>query len=264
VTPGELLGLITWRDVVDVLAVAIIIYNLLLLIRGTRAAQTLLGIAFIGLLYLAARFAELATLKKILESLLILLPVAAIILFQQEIRRALANFGRNPLWGLAKQRKVESTFHEIVLASTALAARRVGALIVIERLEGLRNFIENGIPLDAKVDYNLLITIFSPDTPLHDGAVIIQEDRIAAAACFLPLTFDPELSTELGTRHRAALGISQETDALAIVVSEETGTISVAVEGELIRELDSKSLRNTLYKYLITDLYPRGPQGAAA
>ncbi len=263
-SPGELLNLVGWRDVVDVFAVAIIIYNLLLLIRGTRAVQTLLGIAFIGLLYLAARFAELATLKRILESLLILLPVAAIILFQQEIRRALANFGRNPLWGLAKQRKVESTFHEIVLAATALAARRIGALIVIERLEGLRNFIENGIPLDAKVDYNLLITIFTPDTPLHDGAVIIQEDRIAAAACFLPLSFDPELSTELGTRHRAALGISQETDALAIVVSEETGTISVAVEGALTRDLDSKSLRNTLYKYLITDLYPQGPQGAAA
>jgi diadenylate cyclase len=264
VSPGELLSVIGWRDVIDVAAVAIIIYNLLLLIRGTRAVQTLLGIVFIGLLYLAARVAELATLKKILESLLILLPVAAIILFQQEIRRALANFGRNPLWGLAKQRKVESTFHEIVLAATALAARRTGALIVIERLEGLRNFIENGIPLDAKVDYNLLITIFTPDTPLHDGAVIIQEDRIAAAACFLPLAFDPGIATELGTRHRAALGISQETDALAIVVSEETGTISVAVDGELIRDLDGKSLRNALYKYLITDLYPKGPRGAAA
>jgi uncharacterized protein (TIGR00159 family) len=264
VSPGDLVGMIGWRDVIDVAAVAVILYNLLLLIRGTRAVQTLLGLAFVGLLYFVAKFAELATLKKILESLLFLLPVAAIILFQQEIRRALANFGRNPLWGLAKQQKVESTFHEIVLASTTLAARRIGALIVVERLEGLRNFIENGIPLDARVDYNLLITIFAPDTPLHDGAVIIQEDRIAAAACFLPLAFDPEIATELGTRHRAALGISQETDALAIVVSEETGTISVAVDGELTRDLDSKSLRNALYKYLITDLYSKGPQGAAA
>jgi diadenylate cyclase len=261
VSPGELVGLVTWRDVVDVLAVAVVIYNLLLLIRGTRAVQTLLGIAFIGVLYYAARLAELATLKKILESLLILLPVAAIILFQSEIRRALANFGRNPLWGLTKQRKVESTFQEIVLAATTLSARRTGALIVIERLEGLRNFIENGIALDAQVNYNLLINIFTPDTPLHDGAVIIQEDRIAAAACFLPLTFDPELSTELGTRHRAAIGISQETDALAIVVSEETGTISVAVDGELIRDLDSMSLRNTLYQRLITDLYPQQRHG---
>lgn len=254
------LAIVDLRDLIDILAVYIVVYNLLLLIRGTRAVQTLLGIAFVGLLYVVANLAELATLKRILESLLILLPVAAIILFQQEIRRALANFGRNPLWGLAKQRKVESTFQEVVLAATALAARRTGALIVLERLEGLRNFIENGIALDAEVNYNLLITIFSPDTPLHDGAVIIQEDRIAAAACFLPLTFDPELATDLGTRHRAALGISQETDALAVVVSEETGTISVAVEGELIRDLDSNSLRTTLYKYLITDLYPQGPQ----
>jgi diadenylate cyclase len=257
VSPGELLSAITWRDVIDVAAVAVILYNLLLLIRGTRAVQTLLGLAFVGLLYLAAKFAELATLKKILESLLILLPVAAIILFQQEIRRALANFGRNPLWGLAKQRKVESTFHEIVLAATALAARRTGALIVIERLEGLRNFIENGIPLDAKVDYNLLITIFTPDTPLHDGAVIIQEDRIAAAACFLPLSTNPELSKELGTRHRAALGITEETDAVAVVVSEETGAISLAFDGRMERDLDGKELRNALYKYLITDLYPQ-------
>lgn len=263
-SPGELFGLITLRDVIDVFAVAVIIYNLLLLIRGTRAVQTLIGLAFVGLLYVVARFAELATLKRILESLLILLPVAAIILFQTEIRRALANFGRNPLWGLTKQRKVESTFQEIVLAATTLATRRIGALIVVERLEGLRNFIENGVPLDARVDYNLLITIFNPETPLHDGAVIIQEDRIAAAACFLPLAFDPEIATELGTRHRAALGISQETDAVAVVVSEETGTISIAVDGELTRDLDSKSLRNALYKYLITDLYSKGPQGAAA
>lgn len=263
-TPTELLNVVGWRDLVDIAAVAIVIYNLLLLIRGTRAVQTLLGIAFVGLLYFVARLAELATLKRILESLLILLPVAAIILFQQEIRRALANFGRNPLWGLAKQRKVESTFQEIVLAATTLAARRIGALIVIERLEGLRTFIENGIQLDAQVNYNLLINIFTPETPLHDGAVIVQEDRVAAAACFLPLSFDPSISTELGTRHRAALGISQETDALAIVVSEETGVISVAVEGELIRDLDSKSLRNTLYKVLITDLYPQGPEARGA
>lgn len=259
----EILELLTLRDLVDVLAVAVVIYNLLLLIRGTRAVQTLLGIAFVGLVYLVARWAELVTLKKILESLLILLPFAAIILFQQEIRRALANFGRNPLWGLTKQQKVESTFHEVSLAASSLAARKTGALIVLERLEGLRNFIDNGISLDAEVSFNLLINIFSPDTPLHDGAVIIQHDRIAAAACFLPLTFNPEVSSELGTRHRAALGISEETDALAVVVSEETGSISVAFEGNLVRDLDSKSLRNMLYKYLITDLYPQGPGGRA-
>jgi diadenylate cyclase len=257
----RLLDTLTWRDGADVLMVAIVVYNLLLLIRGTRAVQMLLGIVFVGLVYYAARLAGLPTLQTILESLLIVLPFAIIVLFQQEIRRALANFGRNPLWGLAKQQQVESTFGEIVLAASTLSARHVGALIVIERLQGLRNYVENGILLDANMSFDLLINTFTPDTPLHDGAVIIQEDRIAAAACFLPLTPNPELSKEFGTRHRAAIGITEETDALAVVVSEETGIISVAFDGELIRDLDGKSLRNTLYKYLITDLYPQGSKG---
>jgi diadenylate cyclase len=250
--------ILTWRDVVDILAVALIIYYLLLLIRGTRAVQMLLGLVFLGLVYYAALLTELPTLQQILENLLIVLPFAIIVLFQQEIRRALTNFGRNPLWGLAKQQKVVASFGDIVLAATTLSSRKIGALIVIERLQGLRTYIENGISLDAVVSYDLLINIFSPDTPLHDGAVIIQDDRIAAAACFLPLTSNPELSKEFGTRHRAALGISEETDAVAVVVSEETGTISLAFDGELHRDLDSKSLRNALYKYLLTDLYPQG------
>jgi diadenylate cyclase len=254
--------ILTWRDAIDILAVAFIIYNLLLLIRGTRAVQMLLGIVFVGIVYYTARLADLPTLQWLLESLLIVLPFAIIVLFQQELRRALANFGRNPLWGLGKQQQVESTFGEIVLAATTLASRHIGALIVIERLEGLRNFVENGIVLDAELSYDLLINVFTPDTPLHDGAVIIQDERIAAAACFLPLTPNPELSKEFGTRHRAALGITEETDALAVVVSEETGTISIAFDGELIRDLDGKSLRNTLYKYLITDLYPQGGKSA--
>jgi diadenylate cyclase len=261
---AAVLELLSWRDVVDILAVAIVIYYLLLLVRGTRAAQMLIGLALIAAIYYLASAFDLPTLERILESLLILLPIAAIVLFQQEIRRALANFGRNVLWGMPKQRKVESTFNEIVLAATAMASRRIGALIVIERLEGLRTWIENGIALDSVVSYDLLINLFTPETPLHDGAVIIQEDRIAAAACFLPLSFNPQLSTELGTRHRAALGISEETDALAVVVSEETGTISVGYQGRMVRDLDGKTLRNTLYEYLITDLYPRGPQVGAA
>jgi diadenylate cyclase len=250
--------ILTWRDAVDVLAVAFIIYYLLLLIRGTRAVQMLLGLVFLGLVYYAALLTELPTLQQILENLLIVLPFAIIVLFQQEIRRALTNFGRNPLWGLAKQQKVVASFGDIVLAATTLSSRKIGALIVIERLQGLRTYIENGIALDAVVSYDLLINLFSPDTPLHDGAVIIQDDRIAAAACFLPLTSNPELSKEFGTRHRAALGITEETDAVAVVVSEETGVISLAFDGELHRDLDSKSLRNALYKYLLTDLYPQG------
>lgn len=256
-SPGEFLTLLTWRDLVDVLAVAIVIYNLLLLIRGTRAVQVLLGLALLGGVYYVARAANLPTLKAILESLLILLPFATIVLFQHEIRRALASFGRNPLLGLSKQQKAESAFHEIALAAAAMAARRIGALIILQRLDGLRTYIENGIGVDAIVTYDLLINIFTPDTPLHDGAVIIEDDRIAAAACFLPLTFNPELSTELGTRHRAALGISEETDAVAVVVSEETGVVSVAFDGTLTRNLDAKGLTNLLFKTLITDLYPQ-------
>jgi diadenylate cyclase len=252
------LEILTWRDLVDVLAVAIIIYNLLLLIRGTRAVQMVSGLLFIGLVYYVAIWMELPTLQRILENLLIVLPFAVIVLFQQEIRRALADFGRNPLWGLAKQQKVVASFGEIVLAATTLSTRRIGALIVIERLHGLRNYIENGIQIDAVVSYDLLINLFQPDTPLHDGAAIVQDDRIAAAGCFMPLTTNPQLSKELGTRHRAALGITEETDAVAVVVSEETGTISLAYNGELTTDLDSNNLRNALYRYLVTELYPQG------
>jgi diadenylate cyclase len=216
----------------------------------------LLGILFVGAVYWVAQVAELPTLRRILESLLIFLPFAIIVLFQHEIRRALASFGRNPLWGFSRLQQVESTFNEIVLAVTTLSSRRVGALIVIERLDGLRTYAENGIELDAVVSYDLLISIFTPDTPLHDGAVIIQGDRVAAAASFLPLTLNPELSKDFGTRHRAALGISEETDAVAVVVSEETGVISLAFDGELVRGLDPKTLRNDLYKYLISEVRP--------
>jgi uncharacterized protein (TIGR00159 family) len=232
----EWIQFISWRDVLDVALVSVVIYNLLLLIRGTRAVQMLLGLLFIGAAYYLAGAADLLTLQQLLGSFLFVLPFAIIVLFQQEIRRALASFGRNPLWGLGTHQKTEATIHETVLAATAMAERRTGALIVIQRLEGLRNYIENGIAIDALVSYDLLINIFNPETPLHDGAVIIQEDRIAAAACFL------------------ALGISEEVDALAVVVSEETGTISVAIDGRMIRDLDAKSLRNSLYQYLITDL----------
>ncbi len=262
VTLRHFVELLTWRDAVDILVVAIVVYNLLVLLRGTRGVQMLLGLAVVGLVYAGAQWAGLATLQAILEKLLIALPFAIIVLFQQEIRRALTRFGRNPLWGLAKQQKVTAAFGDIVLAATTLSSRRIGALIVVERLQGLRNYIENGIALDSIVSYDLLINLFTPETPLHDGAVIVQDDRLAAAACFLPLTPNPELSKEFGTRHRAALGISEETDAVAIVVSEETGIVSIAFDGELVRGLDGKGLRNTLYKLLITDLYPQGRHGS--
>ena len=253
---GELLRLVPWRDLVDILLVAVVVYNLLLLIRGTRAVKILLGILFVGSSFYLARMAGLNTLETILEKFLIVLPFAILVLFQHEIRRALASFGRNPFWRRAGTDD-DSSFQEVVLATTTLASRRVGALVVLERLEGLRDFVENGVRLDAAVSFDLLISIFTPGTPLHDGAAIIRQGRLAAAACFLPLTQNAELSKEFGTRHRAALGISEETDAVAVVVSEETGVISLAFDGQMTTDLDAKTLRNTLYKLLVTDLHPR-------
>lgn len=253
-TIREWLEALTWRDFVDVVIVAIVIYYLLLLIRGTRAVQVLMGILFLGGVFYLAGLAGLETLQRLLQSFLIVLPFAVIVLFQQEIRRALAGFGRNPLLGFNTHRKTEAAIQEVVLTAAALAARRIGALIVVQRLEGLREYIENGVQLDAEISYHLLMNIFDPHTPLHDGAVIVQGDRVAAAACFLPLTVRSELSHELGSRHRAALTISEETDAIAVVVSEETGIISIAIGGELVRELDAKSLRNHLFQYLVKDL----------
>ena len=247
----------TWQDVLDVLLVVLVLYNLLLLVRGTREIQILAGLLFIAVVYYLARVGELLALEATLENFFKLLPLAMIVLFQHEIRRALANFGSTPLLGFANQQKVASTFNEVVLAASTLSERKVGALIVIERREGLRNWVENGIRLDSVVSLDLLISLFMPTTPTHDGAVIIQGDRIASAACFLPLTQNPELARDLGTRHRAALGIAEETDALAVVVSEETGDISVAFGAEMHRKLDAQKLRTRLYKYLVTDLSAR-------
>jgi len=252
------LELITWRDVLDVVLVAVVIYNLLLLIRGTRAVQIILGILFLVGVYYLARLGDLLTLQTTLENFFSFLPFAIIVLFQDEIRRALAQFGSKPVWNVGQPEQVDSVFNEIVLAATALSNRRIGALVVIERQEGLKNFVENGIVMDSVVSFDLLMNVFNPFTPLHDGAVIVQGDRIAAAACFLPLTQRAEVSKEFGTRHRAALGITEETDAVAVVVSEETGQISIASHGEIEQDLDSNTLRNTLYKLLVTDLYPQG------
>ena len=244
-----------WEDLLDLLLVTLVLYNLFLLVRGTRAVQVLIGIFVLVILHSFSEAIDLPALENTLEKFFVILPLAIIVLFQVEIRRALATFGTTSLWSFTNRKKRAGTFHAIGLAATTLAERRVGALIVIERLEGLRNYIENGIELDAVVSLDLLITLFNPETPTHDGAVIIQDDRIAAAACFLPLT-QSQLSTKLGTRHRAALGITDETDAVAVVVSEETGSISIAFGGEMIRDLESKDLRNRLHQLLLSDVRP--------
>lgn len=247
-SPSDFFQTISLRDVIDVLAVALIVYNLLLLIRGTRAVQVLVGILMlVGVAFLARTF-ELETLEAVLNAFFIILPFAVIILFQNEIRRALTAFGKNPLNRLAAER--QSGVREIVHAATSLAAKKIGALIVIERQQGLREYIENGIVLDAELSFDLLLTIFNPATPLHDGAVIIQGRRIAAASCFLPLSSNPGLSIRSGTRHRAALGITEETDAIAVVVSEERGVISLAIGGQLNERLDGDDLHRLLERHL--------------
>jgi diadenylate cyclase len=218
--------------VLDVLAVWFLIYQLLQIIRGTRAAHILAGILTVVIVYQLAVYMNLEALRSILQSLAPYTAIAIIVLFQSEIRRTLARVGRKQFFG--GYRRPEST-DEILLALTSLSADKVGALIVLERDIGLRTFVESGVPLDAAISRDILLSIFQPNTALHDGAVIIQKDRLAAAACFLPLSVNPAVSTKLGTRHRAAIGITEETDCLALVVSEETGGLSVAAFGDLER-----------------------------
>ncbi len=241
---------VTWRDAVDVLVVAVIVYSLLRLIRGTRAVQMVLGILTVFVVYEIAAFLKLVAVRTVLQALLFYLPLAIIVLFAQELRRALAAFGHTPVFAWFSGYRAEETISDIVLAVTSLSARRIGALVVLERREGLKNYIENGVPLDSAVSYDLLVTLFAPGTPLHDGAVILSGERVAAAACFLPLSLKEGLSTRFGTRHRAAIGITEETDALAVVVSEERGSISVARGGQLIEDLDGKALRDLLLREL--------------
>lgn len=242
--------------IIDILVVAFIIYQILLLIRGTRAVQMALGLTVVITFFYLSPWRQLTTLSWLLENILPYFVFAIIVIFQSEIRRALAHFGKTPfLSGFSSIRRIDF-YEEVVLAATTLASRRTGALIVIEREIGLKNYIESGIALDSLVSYDLLVTIFDPSVPLHDGAVIVQQDRIAAAACFLPLTVNPRLSKELGTRHRAAIGVTEETDALAIVVSEETGIISLAVNGQIQRSLDADGLRARL-----RGAFERKPQG---
>jgi diadenylate cyclase len=233
--PFSLLPRLTVTSAIDILVVAVLIYQFLHIIQGRRAVFVLLGICILGVIYGGAIFFRLELLRTILALLAPFTPIALIVMFQAELRRMLARLGRRPFLGISQLERRELT-QEVVLAVNQLAQRKIGALIVLERKIGLRTFVESGVNLEASVSRDLLLSIFQPLGALHDGAVIIQGDRIAAAACFLPLTTNPLLATELGTRHRAALGITEESDCVAVVVSEETGRISVAAFGEI--ELD--------------------------
>src|SRR5258708_15155992 len=243
---------IGWWDVGDILVVSILIYEVLNLIRGTRAVQMALGgCVLVGLFY-GSRWGHLETVNWLVRTMIGYMVFAAIVLFQSDIRRALAHFGRAPFFRyLAKGESAEDSVEELVVASSLLSSQRVGAIIAIERQIGLRNYIEGGIRLDAVLTYDLLQSIFLPTSPLHDGAVIVQEDRVAAAACFLPLTVNPKLSKELGSRHRAAIGLTEENDSVAIVVSEETGRISIVVDGQIDRGLDADVLRTRLRSLIL-------------
>jgi len=237
------------RNALDFALVFIIVYVLLKLVRGTRALPMAAGMVALGLLYWLANAQDLPTLEFVLRGALLYVGVAIIVLFQAEIRQALIYFGnrlRLPLLRRQRGQLGETIYDEIVLAATTLASEKTGALIVIERNVGLRNFIDPGVSLDAKLSYDLLVTLFNTEAPLHDGAVIIQQERIAAASCFLPLTKNPSISRELGTRHRAAIGITEDTDAVSVVVSEETGLISFVEGGQLKRNLETSQLRNLL------------------
>jgi diadenylate cyclase len=240
-----------WWDVVDVLIVAVVIYEILKLIRGTRAVQMGLGAGLLVLLYYLSRWGHLETVNWLIRNMVGYLVFALIVLFQADIRRALAHFGRTPFGSyFARTQRTDETIEEIVVAAGMLASQRVGGIVAIERSIGLRNYIEGGIPLDATVTYDLLVTIFRPGTPLHDGAVIIQGDRIAAAACFLPLTVNPRVSKDYGTRHRAAIGLTEETDAVTVIVSEESGRISLALDGAIESGLTADALRLRLRELL--------------
>ena len=242
-----------WRDLLDILLMTVLIYQIGLLLKGTRALQTLLGVLLVVVAYgitAPERPLYLRTFHRVLGQVLFYSPFAIIILFQTTIRRALARLGRTSLLRLGYHEMTEKMLDDIVHAATSLAARPTGALIVIEREQALPDQIESGIQIDAAISYDLLMNIFTPGSPMHDGAVIIGEGRVKAASCFLPVTTDPRLSREYGSRHRAAIGLTEEYDSVVIVISEERGTISGAVEGRLLGPLDAVSLKSFLRTHL--------------
>lgn len=236
-------------SIIDIVIVAVVLYKLMLLIRGTRAVQLLKGLAVLVVATAASSLLQLYTLQWILKQAMTALVVALPIVFQPELRRALEKLGGGRFlsrqFGSAAEADIETMVSEIVRAVRILSKDRTGALIILERATGLEEYIDTGIKVAGKVSGELLVNIFIPRTPLHDGAVIIRGDRIMAAACVLPLT-QGHVSKSLGTRHRAGIGITEESDAISVIVSEETGTISLAVEGVLSGGLDDRALADRL------------------
>jgi diadenylate cyclase len=242
----RIIHLIRWQDILDILLVTVILYRVLLIIKGTKAVQMLIGLGVLLTALVLSKYLGLYTIDWIIQSLWAQIVLAIIILFQPEIRRTLAQMGEArflPSFATAEELR---SLEEIIKTTVALSNRKIGALIVIEKDTDLKDFIEMGTQLDAKVSRELLLSIFHPTSPIHDGAVIIRGNRVVAAGCFLPLTLSAEISKSLGTRHRAGVGLTEETDAVVIIISEETGGIATAMGGDLTKNADTTSLRNFL------------------
>jgi diadenylate cyclase len=242
----EIFRHLRWQDLLDISIIAFVVYRLINMIRGTRAMQMITGLVVVLIAYVASQMLGLFTLNWVLDNFLASIILVVVVIFQSDIRRALTQFGTAPLFGGADRMERRQVLEEITNAVVALASQRIGALIVFEREVGLNEYIEVGTPLDARVSREILESIFLPRSPIHDGAVVIQKGRIAAGRCFLPLSTDSNLSKDIGTRHRAAVGLTEETDAAVIVVSEEQGKISLVVNGKITSDLDGSRLSSSL------------------
>lgn len=247
----------SWRDIIDIAIVTYVFYRIILLIRGTRAEQLVKGLVILLLAMVASGILGLRALNYLLRSAMTVSLIAIPIVFQPELRRALEQLGRGKFFQrtsfLYKAEDFEHMVNEILKAIDVFIKKRFGALIIIERETGLGDIVETGIKVEGLVTAELLVNIFMPRSPLHDGAVVVRGDQIVAAGCYLPLTDNPNLSKELGTRHRAGLGITEHSDAVAIILSEETGVISLAHEGKLTRYLDEKTLKQMLYDLCVPE-----------
>ncbi len=241
----EILKQIRWQDILDILLVWIILYQLLLIIKGTRAVKMLVGLGVLLLTWLISREFKLYTMDWLIQNFWASIVIALIVLFQPEIRRALAQMGEAPFLPFTSAEELKS-IDEIIKATVSLSARKIGALIVIEGFTSLQDFIEIGTPIDAKVSREIILSIFHPTSPIHDGAIVIKGNRVIAAGCFLPITLRSDLTKDMGTRHRAAIAITEETDSSTIVVSEETGSISLSTAGKIEKQIDMLRLRELL------------------
>lgn len=233
-----------WQDAIDILLVAFIIYEIILFIRGTRAVQMVAGLAIMIIVYFVAHEMGLQTLHWLLGTFLSSIFILVIIIFQDDIRRALMQVGRTPF--LRVDAATLQVLEEVVRSAVSLSNKGIGGLIALEREAGLKDYLESGVPIDARVSREMILSIFHPTSPIHDGAIVIRSGRLSHAGCFLPLSTNPFLSKKLGTRHRAAIGLTEHTDAVVVVVSEETGTISVSIDGKITRDLDAATLRSML------------------